>query len=446
MKKNIILPISSDLNRGDQALVWETVRIAKNANFSGKFYMLSENIKDNQQSINEGLNVISPILKHPGRKFKDNNNNTYNLKLLLSWGGLAILDFVYSILFLFRPTRLIMKKLVSENTRETIKLFEEADSFFVKGGGFIHASGKITDPYTIYYSLYHILLANSLNKHVYVMPNSFGPFKGFGVTWLVQKALKKCKIVTVRESVSKQMLDEIGVENILSPDLGFKLTKSNKTISDINELKSHFPNRKYVSITARPYRFPKSTNPEQKYTDYINSMVSFSKWLFQEGYLPVFVEQVLSETTHESDLTAIKEITSNLEDNQYVVISNSSFNCREIKNIYSEMNYTIGTRFHSVIFSLSENIPSIAIEYGGNKGEGILKDIGLSQYGVAIEKVSFETLKSMFIELVHNEENVKKIITNYQRYVNIERENLENYLRDSNNKVIIEGTKNEIII
>ncbi|KAF3302247.1 hypothetical protein FPV21_01840 [Carnobacterium sp. PL12RED10] len=429
MKKNVILPISSDLNRGDQALVWETVRVAKNANFSGEYYMLSENIKDNQQSIKEGLKVAAPILKHPGRKFKDNNNNAYNFKILLNWGLLAIFDFIYSVLFLFKPTRMVMKKFVSKETQNTLSLFEEAESFFVKGGGFIHASGKITDPYTIYYSLYHIFLATALKKPVYVMPNSFGPFNGFGVKWMVQKALNNCKVVTVRESISKEMLNQINIDSTLSPDLGFKLEKGNKAILEVDNLKINFSDKKYVSITARPYRFPKSANPEKKYKDYINSMVKFSKWLNENGYLPVFVEQVLSETTHESDLTAIMEITSNLNENEFAIISNSSFDCRDIKNIYSEMNYTIGTRFHSVIFSLSEKIPSIAIEYGGNKGEGILKDIGLSEYGVPIEEINFEKLKEMFEKLIQNELTIKDTITNYLEIVDSERISLENSIK-----------------
>ena len=39
MNKYIVLPDCSDLNRGDQALVWETIRLAKDAGFDGKYYI-----------------------------------------------------------------------------------------------------------------------------------------------------------------------------------------------------------------------------------------------------------------------------------------------------------------------------------------------------------------------------------------------------------------------
>lgn len=433
MNKNLILPISGDMNRGDQALVWETVATAKNANFSGDFYILSEGIENYRQSKREGIKVAEPILKHPSRKFKEKDNNTYDVTLLLKWGIVSIIDFLYSLLFLSSFTRIFMKKIVSDETNETLKLFEDSNAFFVKGGGFIHASGKISDPYTIYYSLYHIFLAHSLNKPVYVMPNSFGPFKGIGVEWMVKRALEKCQVVTVRESISKKMLEEIGVSNKLVPDLGFNLDKSTENILTINQLKEKHPDKKYVAITARPYRFPKNSNPEEKYREYIESVVDFSSWLYSKGYMPVFVEQVLSQTTHESDLTAITEITDKLVDGQYEIISDNTFDCRDIKEIYSEMDYTIGTRFHSVIFSLSERVPSIAIEYGGNKGEGILKDIGLSQYGIPIEEVSFEVLKNKFNILIENRTEVYSIIDKYIEHVKIRQKEFEQFL--SNKKL-----------
>ena len=42
MKKYIIIPFCSDLNRGDQALVWETKRIAEESGFKGKYYLIAE--------------------------------------------------------------------------------------------------------------------------------------------------------------------------------------------------------------------------------------------------------------------------------------------------------------------------------------------------------------------------------------------------------------------
>ena len=42
MKKFLIIPNCSDLNRGDQALVWETKRLAEDAGCIGEYYVTAE--------------------------------------------------------------------------------------------------------------------------------------------------------------------------------------------------------------------------------------------------------------------------------------------------------------------------------------------------------------------------------------------------------------------
>lgn len=406
MNKYVILPSNTDLNRGDQALVWQTIEIAKEAGNKGDYYMLG-NKKLTKQSQSYGINPITPILKHPSRKFKSKENNEYNAKLIFKWGTVAIIDFIISLLLLFKFTRNIVSVFLPEKEKLTLKIIKESDKCFVKGGGFIHSAGKLTDSYTVYFQLFHIMLAQSLGKPVYIMPNSFGPFKGFGVTWLVRKVLRRAKLVTVRENISKKMLTEIGVDSHLYPDLGFSLDKSDRENFEVEELRKQHPDKKLVAITARPYRFPNSNNPAEKYRDYVDGMVKFSKWLYKNGYLPVFIEHTLSETTHENDGTSIAEIASQLPKEEYSLISNENYNCKDLKAIYSEFDYVVGTRFHSVIFSLAESVPSIAVTYGGNKGQGIMRDLKLSEYAISMSEFEFESIRTSFTSLVENTEVVK---------------------------------------
>ena len=430
MNKYLILPSSSDLNRGDQALVWETVEVAKDAGYNGDYYMISSEVHKTSQSQSQGLKILTQILKHPSRKSKTKENTDYNFIILLKWGFVALFDFLGSAFLLNKFTRFLATPFLSIEDKKTLNVMKECDACFVKGGGFIHSSGKITDTYTVYYQLFHILLAKSLKKPVYIMPNSFGPFPGLGVERMVRHTFNKCELVTVRESISKTMLDEIGVKSYLYPDLGFSLKEKNRENYEINKIHSDFPNHKLVGFTARPYRFPKSSDPEKKYAEYIDSIIEISKWLFEEGYLPVFIEQTLSETTHENDGTAIEEIVSKLVDKQYAIVSDDSYDCKDLKSIYKEMDYVIGTRFHSVIFSIAERTPAIAIEYGGNKGEGILRDMNLSKCGIAIEDISFSRLKESFEYVLENEKQILGKMDAYNQHVKNKRLELVNRLRN----------------
>lgn len=62
------------------------------------------------------------------------------------------------------------------------------------------------------------------------MPNSFGPLDGFSVKWQVRKALKPCKIVACRESISYNYMKENfkDIDFILTDDLGFYLQPSSE--------------------------------------------------------------------------------------------------------------------------------------------------------------------------------------------------------------------------
>jgi colanic acid/amylovoran biosynthesis protein len=417
MDKYVILPSCTDLNRGDQALVWETMEIAKNAGFKGSYYMLTNEEKETEQTQAIGTKILKTILKHPSRKFKSKENTVYNIKLILQWGFVSLFDLLFSLLLLSKITRYLFYPFLSYEDKLTLKTLKECKVCFVKGGGFIHSYGKLTDLYTIYYQLFHILLAQSLDKPVYIMPNSFGPFSSPGVKFLVKTTLRRCKLVTVRESISKKMLEEIGVKAYLFPDLGFRLRKSQQEYDEIDCLRIKYPLHELVALTARPYRFPESSEGATKYKEYIDGMATLSKWLFNNNYLPVFLEHTLSKTTHENDGQAISEIISELNKDEYSLISNKSYTCKDLKAIYSKFNFVIGTRFHSVIFSLSEEIPSIAITYGGNKGQGIMNDLGLADYAIPISE--FDAVKSidLFKKLKKNKENIHTRLTKFNRIV-----------------------------
>ncbi len=199
-KVYLILPGCDDTNRGDQALIWETVTLAKQAGFDGRYYMLADPDKS-KQSEAERIDSIDLILPHPSTHFKKNNNISYGKALKLKWAFISLIDCIRAFAVLFAPLRPLVKLLGGKKIKASIEAFKRADAAFVKGGGFLHAYGGIVSTYIVFYQLYHIQLALSMGKDVYVMPNSYGPFMGPGSAWLVKKVLGKCKVITARESV-----------------------------------------------------------------------------------------------------------------------------------------------------------------------------------------------------------------------------------------------------
>ncbi len=437
LNKYLILPGCDDTNRGDQALIWETVRLAEDAGYIGQYYMIATE-KCSLQSKKIGIEKMDYILPHPSDKVFEANNRKYSTRLKFKWAKAVLGDTIVGCFLLNKFFRRIIGKHVNDSKKETLKLFENADAAFVKGGGFLHAYGGFVDSYKIFFFLFHIKLALSMGIQVYVMPNSFGPLKSPFSRRMVQRVLRKCKIVTCRESISRDFLNrECSISSILTNDLAMYLEKDPKFDAKSHLQAAGIPitSQNCVAITLRPYRFPRERDGEEKYNKYKQAIADFVVWLSENRYYPVFVEHVFSENSHERDMCCIEEVVSLLpQQTVYAVFSDLDLNCRQMKSIYSCFDYTVGTRFHSVIFSLSEEVPSIAITYGGNKGQGIMNDLGISNYSVPISDVTSNWLKEAFQSLCDNKEALKDRLHSGKQAVQAERNELIKLLRDKFDK------------
>lgn len=437
MKSKIAIVVSaaSDYNRGDQALLWRAKDFAKDAWDIEKYFCFESESEHLIQSQKEGFELLEPILHHPSHGKATQKNINYSFGVKMQWGISAIKDFFKSAILLIFPYNNIAKFVLNKKQLKTLTLLKNADVVLIKGGGYIHAYGKITDLYYIYYCIYNILLASRLKKKIYILPNSFGPLKGRVVKKMVYNALRRCTVVMTRESISKKLLDDMCIENSLQPDMAFLLDakKNNKTDEILNNLKIE-KGMNCVAITVRPYRFPQSKNPEKKYEEYKQSIIRIIDWLRKNNYRVILVEHTSSRNAHENDGKCIDEIIKEFHGN-LEVLRNKNLDCKELKYIYSQFDYIIGTRFHSVIFGLSELVPGIAISYSGNKTQGIMKDIGLQEYVIDITEITEQILKEKFQLMVENRNKYIEIIEKYKK------DSYANYLKIINKEKSRKWTK-----
>ncbi len=289
-------------------------------------------------------------------------------------------------------------------------------------------AGGIIGRYTMYYQLFHIRLALKMKKPVYIMPNSFGPFKSQKNVKILNKILDKCKFISARESISASKTSNgLNRDIPLFPDLGFFLQGEEKQNIEkyLEKYSINLHEEKYVAITARPYRFYNTENPEYRYEMYKQSFVQIIEYISSLGYVPLLVVHTRAQNNHENDEICIQEIVKCLSKNcKYIIIKDDDLTCRDLKTIYGICDAIIGTRFHSVIFSIDNGVPAIAVTYGGNKGQGIMKDMGLEEYAIKIEEMNYETLKAKFDKLLLDKEEIKIKINNYIEKSNVEYEKM----------------------
>lgn len=429
----IIVPGVTDLNKGDQALVWESWRLAKDTNLYDEVYILDAGDTDEERSLlckqseDHGYKFLENILKHPRRGQHKSGEHIKESKLeLLKQIRNAGLDFynTWSLIKVCKDLNKVKRRFDAKTFR-TVEQFHNAKTVFVKGGGFIHAYGEKTAPYLMWYFLFYVRLAKALDKEVVFLPNSYGPFEGLTVKSQVKNVFNRLELVYAREHVSASSLGSLLEKKItVEMDLGFFLEKGPQEEAlkilrkyDLSE------SDKIVGVTIRPWRFPGHSNPTERYENYIHSVEVLTLHILQKGYKVALCNQSLGPNSHEDDRNAIRDLLKRV-DHPNLVWIDENLTCDVLKAVYSNFYFFVGTRFHSIIFSLTSLVPSIAIGYGGNKAKGIMGDFNLDKYVVQIQDVESGALVDMFDDAVNNYDKIKSSLANSMNLVTESRNRL----------------------
>ena len=75
-------------------------------------------------------------------------------------------------------------------------------------------------------------------------------------------------------------------------------------------------------------------------------------------------------------------------------------------------------------------MPAIAITYGGNKGDGIMNDLGLGNYATPIDAVTEKILIEKFQEISDGYDQIKSSILEKLHVLTAEKETIAQLLTD----------------
>lgn len=401
-KKFIIAPACTDLNRGDQALVWESAKLLEDTFGSDTDIKIvdygntpEERARQSAQTRAAGYNVIRNLVENPKRSIP-NAHHHLGLIAYLKVASTALIDLFQQIILFALPYNLVatltLRDSMKFNSFEALKV---SDCVVIKGGGFVHTYGDLQDPYYLWFNLYYAILALRLGKKVIIFPNSFGPIKGKINRIMLRAIINRCELVYAREKKSFECLKNIGCKNVkLSHDLAYHALKKDCLPGSLDFLRQ---DKRKIGVTVRPYRFPESKKPLQSYEKYIESIAGFCD--ATQEYDIYFIVQVQGPSAHEDDRIAIKDVLKKCKRTDVKVID-GSYDYSDLISIYSHFDFLVGTRFHSVIFSQISGVPTLAIAYGGNKTAGIMKEVGLEDFVIDINNISEDKLTYKFRELV----------------------------------------------
>ena len=393
--KYALINCYSDNNRGDLAIIIATIKLLKEhdqkADIAGvSTYNASDPLYSSEHKI---LNDYIPVLPSIYGVVNIGKSHSTLLK---------IIRFFYDTIRIFISMLLpkkIVKIMYSSKERTTIELISNSDYVISKGGSFICSDHSIRSQIALIRLLYIFILCIKLGKPPFILCQSIGPYKGFITRFLTNFVLSRCSAVVLREDVCTDSFDYIKLPNIsyVSTDIAF--------FAENIELPTNLiipPDRMSIGITIK--------NVEDNLNeDYINMFVDTIKYCVSRYNAKIYI---FPHVTIDNDIDNSFEVYKKLPDavKQHVVVFAEDYHALHLKNIYKKMTFFIGTRLHSTIFALSENVPSICITYHGTKALGVFKTLGMNEY--VLIRYSGRELINVFDKLIENNLKIKDDLIN----------------------------------
>ncbi|MEV7596903.1 polysaccharide pyruvyl transferase family protein [Kitasatospora sp. NPDC089797] len=299
------------------------------------------------------------------------------------------------------PGRLLRTLLPTEVWRE-VEAVEAADLVVSMGGGYFNARPGLDGYQNVFYVALPLLLAHRRGVPVVFAPQSFGPFPAPAQRRLAAYVLRRAALVLTREDVSTDILARCGVRGgpvRRAVDSGFAFAPPPR--GDWRARLGVGPEVPLVGVTARQWL---AAAEQDRYERALAQTIDAVR---ATGAQVVLIPQVTTDYLGDDDRIVDRRIAGHCATPPLRVDERVDF--RELKGLYGECAYVLGTRFHSVIFALTSGVPCIAIEYE-HKTRGIMRDLGLESWVLPIAEVSAASLGTLVERLRLGREEYLRVL------------------------------------
>ncbi|WP_037601359.1 polysaccharide pyruvyl transferase family protein [Streptacidiphilus rugosus] len=275
-------------------------------------------------------------------------------------------------------------RLLPAEARREARAVLSADLVVSMGGGYLLARPGLDGYQNVFFVLLPALLAQKAGVPVVFAPQSFGPFPARAQRRLVGRVLRRSPLVLAREDVSVGILRDCGVPDHgveRAVDSGFAFAP--EATSDWRARLGVGQEQRLVGVTARRWL------PPQAQERYERALARTVDAVQATGARVVLIPQVSTDYLGDDDRVVERRIAGYCATDPLRIEERVDY--RDLKGVYGECSLLVGTRFHSVIFSLTSGVPCVAIEYE-HKTRGIMADLGLDAWVLPIAEVTHARL------------------------------------------------------
>jgi colanic acid/amylovoran biosynthesis protein len=243
-----------------------------------------------------------------------------------------------------------------------------------------------------------ILFGMSLKKPIVIYSQSIGPFRWALTAFLARYCLNKANLIIVREEITKNYLEELGVKPpiYLTADCAFVLdTAPDERVEEILS-------EEQVDITKRPLiGISANLMLDDKENNYANSMTQLINYVIKKLNAHVVL------VPHADDRVIGEKIYKLVRNNENINLIKGEYSPEELKGIIRRCDIFIGGRMHANIAAISSYVPTVATAWS-QKYYGIMRTVGQEKYVCDFKTMNFEELKSKVDDLWDNKEKIRE--------------------------------------
>jgi len=252
---------------------------------------------------------------------------------------------------------------------------------------------------------------------------SYGPFSSFLTKVIVRKDLKYQKNIFTRgEGSFNNIKSVLTNKNVYSfPDIAITLNKRDDYYT------KHLKGKKYITLSPSSVIYSKD---KEKHIEHFRDIITYVKKLNYEIVIVPHNLMSINPSLKTCDLKVSERILESLNLDNIHLLS-EDIDVYNLKGVISNAILHIGARYHSIIASLSSNVPTIAFSWH-EKYKDIMRMYGMEEY-VYDGKSNISDLFKFVDDLEEN--RIKVVSTLRENQKKLEKEidkNLELFMENYN--------------
>lgn len=324
-------------------------------------------------------------------------------------------------LYRTRPGRGLVRGLFPKTAR-LFDLFRSADVVVSKGGNFILDTGGRVPTFLL--PMHPLVVASILGVPTVVYAQSVGPFRRRWLLPLVRYGLRRMDLLLIREPDSLKLLpsglDPARVK--LTCDEAFLLDPA----PDLPPHLAKLAEGRTIGATALQWRFPgNEANAEESRGAYYDAMARTMDAIVEKEDVNVVFIPHQAQWARENDIDAINEIVKRAKHAGRMRIAPEDTTPAQAIALIQRCQAFVGTRLHSVIFSIAAGTPALAIGYLP-KSKGTMEMLGLGDWVLSIDTLESDVLVSRVHDVLADPARSKaKVMAAREKARALARQNVE---------------------